>query len=363
MKKLMITAAAVALVGGAFATNIFDYKATVKYVDLKTATVKNSDGVKVKALFKVVKSATLTGYLVTPLDCPCNYEGPLDDCRFGQIPGFLVLKNASAAKNNGTVSTVKLMPANLLTEWWTTKELGTKKLTLEAQGYLFAGVGKRDVPDPEKSPFYGLGDHETDLKTAGTKFLFGLYNDEDVDEFIEPFLDQAGFGKAAYDPETGGLEGCVWGSVDGGICLTSLAGNLIGGSFMCYPNGVWVNKAGTHLVWDVTEGFICQDWDNFAKENMTSEGTTQELPKSYAEGLGYYYNVVSGTWSIKANPKMEQRAINAGYDTEKGYVEYVGKQLDKAFNLDTFDVYKSAKRAKDDKLDGNFVAKWFVAVQ
>ena len=358
MNKLMVTVAAAALVGGAYATNIFDYKASVKYVDMKTATVK-VDGAKVKGIFKVVKSATLKGYLVTPIGCPCWYEDS-EDCRFGNLPAFLVLQNKAAFKNNGTVSTVKLMPANLLSEWWSTKELGAKKLTLEAQGYLFAGVGKRDVPDPIASPFYGLGDHDDAIKTAGTKFLFGLYNDEDVDDFIEPFLDQAGFGKAAYTPDGNGESmGCYWeNGVDGDICLTSLAGHLIGGSFMCYPNATYVTASGMHYIWGVPmEAYICQGWDDIFVENMTSAGTSQTLPQSFANT--YLYNVVAGTWSIKANAKLEAAANKADYYTERELVEYVGKKLDKNFNLETFDVYKKASRAAADTLAGNFKEKWF----
>jgi hypothetical protein len=325
---------------------------------MKTATVK-VDKTKIKGIFKVVKSATLTGYLVTPIGCPCYYEDS-EDCRFGNLPGFLVLQNKAAFKNNGTVSTVKLMPANLLSEWWTTKELGTKKLTLEAQGYLFAGVGKRDVPDPVASPFYGLGDHDDQLKTAGTKFLFGLYNDEDVDDFIEPFLDQAGFGKATFAPGVDGeSQGCYWeNGVDGDICLTSLSGHLIGGSFMCYPNATYVTQGVMHYIWGApAEAYICQGWDDIFTENMTSDGTAQTLPQSFANT--YLYNVVAGTWSIKANAKLEAEANKKDAYTERELVEYLGKKLDKNFNLGTFDVYKSTKRAAADTLDGNFVEKWF----
>lgn len=360
MNKLMVTVAAAALVGGAYATNIFDYKASVKYVDLKTVSVKNDAGTKVKGLFKVVKSATLTGYLVTPIGCPCDYEDSVD-CRFGNLPGFLVLQNKAAKKYNATTSTVKLIPANLLSEWWTTKKLDTKKLTLEAQGYLFAGVGKRDVPDPISSPFYGLGDFDQIAgnqgtgNTGGAKYLFGLYNTEDNGLFIEPFLDQAGFGKAAYDPdEAGAAAGCFWEEgIDGSICLTSLAGHLIGGSFMCYPNAVYVTKNGPAAIWTtMAEGYLCQGWDT-TTDNMTSAGANQTLPQNYS--TPYLYNVVAGTWSIKANPKLEAKAITNGYTTERGYVTYLGLQMDKKFSLTTFDYEKRGTT------DGRFVNKWFDA--
>ena len=361
MKRLMITAAVTALVGGAFATNIFDYKASVKYVDLKTVTVKNTEGTKVKGLFKVVKSATLTGYLVTPLNCPCDLADG-EDCRFGNLPGFLVLQNKAAKKYNATTSYVKLMPANLLSEWWTTKALGAKKLTLQAQGYLFAGVGKRDVPDPVKSPYYGLGDfdqipgNQGTGNTGGAKYLFGLYNTEDNGLFIEPFLDQAGFGKATYDPdEAGEAAGCFWEEgIEGSICLTSLSGHLIGGSFMCYPNAVYVTKTGPRAIWTgfASEGYLCQGWDTHT-ENMTSGGAFQTLPQNFSEATAYLYNVVAGTWSIKANPKLEAKARAAGYTTERGYVTYVGLVLDKKFSLSTFDYEKRGST------DGRFVNKWF----
>ena len=61
MKKLMIAAAAVALAGVSFAAgNTFEYKASVKYVDMNKKTV-TIDHNRVAAYIKVVKTTSLTG--------------------------------------------------------------------------------------------------------------------------------------------------------------------------------------------------------------------------------------------------------------------------------------------------------------
>lgn len=369
MKKLMIAAAAAAVAGGAFAQNIFDYKASVKYVDFKKASVKVAKE-KYSVWFKVVKSAKLTGYLVTPVDCPCEVEpdglagGPCE--RYGVAPSFLVLQNKAANKYSkiAGLSTVKLMPANLLTEWWATKSIdnATKNVDLQAQGYLFSGVGKRDVPDPVASPFYGLGDHgiyqgeDTECRTAATQFLFGQMNANiGIDAFIEPFLDHAGFGKAKYyykwidDPVKHPCLIPGSGKSEKQICLTSLSGTLIGGSYACMLNATI--DGVLRPVWNWTEDYLCQGWDNY-KENAKSEGGTNCLQQDFL-GQEYMYNVVCGTWSIKASKLVSTCS-------ERADVEMCGQKLDRAFDLDTFDTPADRDYAG---LEDEFVRKWFTNVQ
>ena len=239
MKKLMIAAAAAALVGGVFAADAFNYKASVKYVDL------NSKGVK------VVKTASLTGYLVTEPDCPCT----VCDVSEGDKPyAFLVVQNKKAK------SGAKIFPANLLIDAWATKDItNAKKATLQAQGYLFAGNNAK-AQFPMNDWVYNFGD----ATTKGTMELFGDYNTTQGGKkdgaFVDSWLYAAGFGKAALGSEK---KPCFSG-YDGYACLTSLSGSVIGGLYLCDGNAYW-------------EDFLCLAWN--------LEGTT---------------DVISGTWSIKA---------------------------------------------------------------
>ena len=329
MKKLMIVAAAAALAGVASASNVFDYKASVKYVDFKLA-FKAAGGAE-KGYVKVVKSTSIKGYLVTPQDCPCDVA-----CAARQ-PGFLVV-TSSLAKKYDKERQVKLLPANLLADIWAQKNFkeGTTSATLQAQGYLFAGYGKSAFPLESGSPVYGFGD----IATEATKYLFGQANIEDKEgQFIEPFLDAAGFGKAGFSA----TEAPICGKGTTGLCLKSLKGSVIGGSWSCLANCY-------------IEDFRCQGWDDEAIETGTSIDYT---------GFGFKYNVISGTWQIKENTKIE--AVNIGEAAAAALAEATGiasletaelvtacgQKLQKTFNLATFDM-DAAK-----SLRGEFVKKWF----
>ena len=337
MKKLMIVAAAAALAGVASASNVFDYKASVKYVDFKQVKVQGT-----KCWVKTVKSTSLKGYLVTPIACACD-EG----CSARQ-PGFLVL-TSSLAKKYDKAKQVKLMPANLLADMWSTKYLDTAKkamnATLEAQGYLFAGIGKNATffssSDDGASPVYGFGDLD---QTEATRYLFGQANISDVMgkgedkvvQFIEPFLDAAGFGKGKYSS----TDAPICGTGSQGYCLQSLKGSVIGGSWSCLAN--WFD-----------EGWRCQGWDNEAIA----------VPEFDYTGRQYKYNVISGTWQIKANTKIEPVGLatlevaaladaTGTADIEVAeYVKACGQKLQKDFNLATFD--------SDGALPAKFVKRWF----
>lgn len=331
MKKLMIAAGAVALAGVAMAANVFDYKASVKYVDFKQVSFNGS-----KVWVKTVKSTSLKGYLVTPQNCPCDGDAA------GREPGFLVL-TSSLTKKYDKDHQVKLMPANLLADMWAPKSIAgnAKSASLEAQGYLFAGLGKSDMPAPAGSPVYGFGDLNT---TEATKYLFGQANIEDYDEenevanFIEPFLDAAGFGKAGYST----TEAPICGKGTAGYCLKSLSGSVIGGSWSCLANAF-------------VEGWRCQGWNNAA----IAAGTDYT-------GYDYLYNVISGTWSIKENTKIEAVALSAletallanatgtaSLSTAQ-LVKACGQKLQSTFSLVTFDANTS--------FAGAFVQKWFAPI-
>jgi len=334
MKKLMIAASAIALAGVATAANVFDYKASVKYVDFKQVSVSGS-----KVWTKYVKSTTLKGYLVTPQSCACT-EG----CA-AREPGFLVLTSPLAKKYDPSHQ-VKLMPANLLAEAWSQKGLeGVKSYSLEAQGYLFAGIGKNATMDPATgSPVYGFGDLDV---TEATRYLFGQGNVSDneggVAQFIEPFLDAAGFGKAGYST----TEASICGKGSSGYCIKQLSGSVIGGSWSCRAN--WTLNG-------FLQRYRCQGWDNEAIVAPAIDYTGRE----------YKYNVVSGTWSIKENTKIAATALTtpellvfasatglASLETAQ-LVKTCGQKLDKNFSLAMFDI--------NGAYPGEFVKRWFAPV-
>ena len=289
MKKLMFAAAAVALAGIASASTAYDYKAAVKYVDIKTQAVHDDQGRSYKGLTKVVRSTTLAGYLVTTADCGCTICTEAG----GLKPGFLVIMNKKAKTG------VKILPANLLSNAWATKKNLADGTYLQAEGYLFAGVGKAAVP-AATSPDYVFGD----ATTRATYKLFGAYNEQNASKaFVEAWMDASGFGTAKWSNEA---IGCV---ISSGYCLYNLKGSVIGGMFLCTGN-----YAG--------EQFLCQGW----------AGTT---------------DVITGTWQIKANDRLEGVALSAveaemlsNFDKEDEadvaeleLVKAAGQRIDKNFNL------------------------------
>lgn len=340
MKKLMIAAAAAAFVGGAYATadsRVYDYKASVKYVDFKTV----KDGVtKDKVWVKVVKTATIKGYLVTPTDCCCT-EPEADGAAI--YPSFLAVVNSATKKFNTTESYVKMLPANLLSAYWAQKNLSTSKTgTLEAQGYLMAGFGdaqgEQQQPTPGQAQVaYDFGDPDT----QATITLFGEYNIPFGGVWFEPFLYHSGFGKATYKNGSSSQKNpCVDpNEVPGSLCLTSLSGSVIGGSYVCMPNGTDIDFE--HVA-GYFENFICQGWNIAGGANaLNPDGDDAIL-----------YNVVTGTWSIKYNAKMTidtDQAIN---------LQHAALTLDHNFDVNTFDNDGAAGGDKD----GAFYEKWLAAI-
>ena len=247
MKKLMVAIAAAALAGVTFAGNVFEYKASVKYTNLKKAS-RSVAGATVTGYIKVLKTASLTGYLVADPDCPCTV--------YRQLPnnGMLVIQNKSAK------SGVKLLPANLLVQVCQT---AAKKYL--AEGYLFAGKGNIEPVDAMQAKAQNFGN----TTTLMTKKLFGAFNTPSGQQFVDAWLDAAGFGAAKVGDDE--EEGCD--IHEGQLCLINLAGSVIGGAFMCHPADLW------------REVFLCQNW----------AATT---------------SVVSGTWSIKETSKVKEVALS-----------------------------------------------------
>ena len=301
----MLTAAVVALAGATFARNVYDYKASVKYVDLKKTTL-NFDGDKVKGYLKVIKSASLTGYLVTDPSCPCT--ATTDQGYQPPKTGFLVLRNKSAKQGP------KLLPAGLYAKAWATKDAW--KGTSNAEGYLFAGFGSIAAMTPGNEAVQAFGD---DASSESEK-LFGAYNSKSkAGTFVETWLDAAGFGKASKGDDD--EEGCDF--VPGSLCLENLAGSVIGGLWLCAENGYG-------------EKFLCMDW------TKTSD-------------------VISGSWSIKANKKLAKAELTAD---EKQMANNTKKDVGGEPNYDILAWVKAAGKAikKDWELkdvESRFRTKWF----
>ncbi len=324
MKKLTLTAAAIALAGVATAANVFDYKASVKYVDFKKVTIS-----KVAYNVKTVKSTTLKGYLVTPIDCPCTLANAVT----GLDPAFLIVvnKKSSGAEKYTGVKNPKVLPANLLVKAWANS---TSK-TLQAQGYLFAGemdqgLATNNTVQPA-SAAYDFGDNTT----SESQFLWSIWNDVEptTGGFIETWLTHAGFGKATTDVKKDA--GCRKGSSN--VCLVSLAGSVVGGAFTCEPN--------EYTAWSAAgngEEFLCQGWN---------ETTGTEI---------YLMDVVSGTWSIKANTKITGVALDAAGVVE-GAVPAVMTAATATQELQLLKAcgQKLMKGYTLDLVEANFVAKWF----
>ena len=232
MKKLMVAAAAVAMLGAASATQVADYRATVKYVD----TQKWSKPIMGKTPFvKVVKITTLRGYVVYD-DCVSRGRGGVASS--GTIaPAFLVVKSFAQ-----TDDLPKILPADLIVKMIDNRlGQGDPSEEFGAEGYLFAGAGKGSHEILQDAvcgvaPWMPDKGYQFGSQTKATRFLFGKYNDVSAqDEFFDTWLDHAGFG-SAWDDEANKDEGA--GDTDiGDANLKKLMGYLIGGSYNFHLNG------------------------------------------------------------------------------------------------------------------------------
>lgn len=312
MKKLMMLAAAMTIVGSAFAdVAVYDYKATIKNVNLKKTTVRIA-GTSFVAYVKFIQSTSLYGYLISDCD---NCDGIA-----GNGWGYLVVAN----KGGDMPKVPKILPADLLVKTWNPKMTQTK--TYEAEGYLFAGKGKADWPyaasaaqtqsgvttwDSGLDYVYTFGSRDAG---EGTRFLFGTYNDFEravvsdqiVTRFFDAWLDASGFGKALTDATDGG---CGVGTSC--TVLDSLSGSVIGGLFLCFPNE-YITSLGPI----VREWTLCNAW----------LGTT---------------DVITGTWSIKRNTKLQPVAETVA---EVAYLD-AGRPVPLGFGLSTTVVDELVKAA------------------
>lgn len=262
MKKLMMFAAAVTIVGSAFAVDVLDYKATVNNAYIKSLKVKiESQTTSVVVKYKATTS--LFGYLIT--ECA--------NCAEGDGAGYLVVANKST-------KVIGILPTDLLVKIWSSKGLQTATTGWLAEGYLFAGAGKRTYAgvNADYTSIVVTGETGTDGGFSGLDYgastdkLFGAYNRADGEAFADAWLDAAGFGKAVY---VAGVAGDLCSEAgDPCMLLDSLSGSVIGGLFLCAPSNY--------------EAFMCKPWA------LTTD-------------------VVSGTWSIKRNAKLQPLVPEDGY--------------------------------------------------
>ena len=146
MKKLMLAAITAAVTGGVFAApEVFDYKASVKYLYLKTTSVKyNGDTYSVYTKFQ--KSAKLTGYLIQDVDGVTSTtisgrgtanNDALTAYDFGRNRSFLGVMSSAA---ESAFKQPKILPAVLDAKFIDTnfKKAHTASTGL-AEGTLFVG--------------------------------------------------------------------------------------------------------------------------------------------------------------------------------------------------------------------------------
>ena len=352
MKKLMIAAAAAVAVGGAFADPlVYDYKASIKQVNLKEKTVKLGN-VTWSAYIKYQSTATLKGYLIQDTDGATSpvIQGlvgsgnsvpatrPQD---YGRNTAFLVVQNSKAP---AAIRFPKILPA-VLDAKWVDATLGGK--TGIAEGYLYVGG---DVVAGQIRPsidiFNGVKAENGRTPAKGfisdycwtSVYLFGEYNgplfftglwdnaEAAIDGAMPASLQQpftagtsyfyhdtwmngSGIGKYATGKAT---KPCCGMPSTVGKTLDTLSGNLKGGIFLCTENGTDLS-AGYALIGGLA-------WEDQFFTARIDDGT------GTYDGAGDYdqtdlwqdgdlelntRDVVTGTWSIKFTTKLAPVAVTA----------------------------------------------------
>lgn len=297
MKRIIPIAMVAAMACGAYAQendivdvtpDVFDYKASVRHTDLKEIRVGGLMQSQTVAV-KYIKSSTLFGYLIAGC-ANCEEE-------IGTGFGYLVVANR---RDKVPV----ILPADLLAKAWPANGLADSRKWI-SEGYLFVGDGTN-----EESPWGTYLTWSTDDYGASSRLLFGKYNREDLTEgdpiFADTWMSAAGFGLAVNattcigcgtdgdiceEPEIGELETCVR--------LDTLCGSVIGGMFLCIqsPFEIW----------------LCGAWAQTG-------------------------DVISGSWSIKRNTRLQPIAITPGNTLGDATVDaYVNAAIKKIRAAATFD--------------------------
>lgn len=145
MKKLMIATLGLAAVGSVFGSPlVYDFKATVKHINLKEVNVNvkvSGQTSKYKVYQKYMTSAALKGYLIQDQDgltsqCLNNSSATTYDA--GRNRGFLVVQNSKAKP--AAVKKPKILPAILDAKWLDTAFTKNHQVKSGlAEGTLFIG--------------------------------------------------------------------------------------------------------------------------------------------------------------------------------------------------------------------------------
>lgn len=173
MKKLMIAALGLAAVGSVFgAPQVFDFKASVKHINLKEVKVKvkvNSGSTTYKVYQKYMTSASLKGYLIQDQDgltSQCLNGSSATTYDAGRNRGFLVVQNSKAKP--AAVKKPKILPAILDAKWLDTAF--TKNHTAKsglAEGTLFIGGDMVGTVRPKLEKVGGVVSELHDENTCG----------------------------------------------------------------------------------------------------------------------------------------------------------------------------------------------------
>lgn len=353
MKKLMIAAIAAAAAGGAFADPlVYDYKASIKQVNLKEKTVKIAN-ITWSAYIKYQSTAALKGYLICDTDGATSpvIQGlagtgnsvpatrPQD---YGRNTAFLVVQNSKAP---AAVRFPKILPAVLDAKWVDTS-LGGK--TGIAEGYLYVGGDVIAGQVRESLDLYN-GVLSAGARTPAKGFigdycwtsvyLFGEYNgplfftgiwdnaEAAIDtamatvELQQPFaagasyfyhdtwMNGSGIGKYATGKATKpccGMPSAV------GKTLDTLSGNLKGGIFLCTENGTDLSAGYAligGLVWE-DQFFTKRDDAGVATWTTAGDWDQTDLWQDGDLELNTR-DVITGTWSLKFTTKLAPVAVTA----------------------------------------------------
>ena len=373
MKKLMFAAVTAAVASGAFAVPlVYDYKASVKHVDLKEVSVHG-----VKVYQKYQKSATLKGYLivdsdgatsqtivqdrgdVNPLPAPqVTNAGTATDQ--GRNRAFLVVQNNSV---KAQIRRPKILPAVIEAKWLDTK-FKTQNNNINgarvasagiAEGYLYvggdavamvrprldaltAGITERALDPAPGAATPGMASIQDYLWTSF--YLFGKYNapewfavggvsiwtvaqaaiDGNMDASVvtgtaglpfyhDTWMNGGGIGK--YTIANGGDICCGMDSTFSGETLDSLSGNLKGGLFLCTENGIRVGAAYNPVGVAGTvweEQFFCP---RLQPAGAFGGGTDYDQVDLWQDGNNELNttDVMFGSWSIKRNRNLVTRGL------------------------------------------------------
>ena len=357
MKKLLIATLATAAVGGAFADPlVYDYKASIKQMNLKAKTV-TFNKVKYDAYIKYQSTASLTGYLIQDADGATspviqglagsgNSVPATRPADYGRNTAFLVVLNTKA---EAEVRYPKILPAVIDAKWVDTK-LGSGAGL--AQGYLYVGGDVIAGQVREALDLYN-GTLSANGRTPAKGFigdycwtsiwLFGMYNGPLFDsngsydnaeaaidtamataELQQPFvagtsfffhdtwMNGSGLGKFA----TGKVKKpCCGAPSAAGRALDTLTGNLKGGIFLCTENGVDAG-AGYGFISGQTweDQFFTARWDKGGLNPGAWVGAGDIDQADLWQDGDLELNtrdVITGTWSIKYTAKLAPVAVSA----------------------------------------------------